>query len=91
MKPNLKWTVVAMLILAAGLVTLKMIGPPSCFASAYYTCQSRAGTCPAPMTGGGYPCTNADTVCEQGSGGNEDLRCKTKAHWFWNCTCECSS
>ena len=90
MQSNFKLTVVVMLILVAGVVTFKMIGPPSCFASGYYTCKSKAGTCPAPMSGGGYPCSNPDVVCSQGSNGGEDLRCKTKAHWFWNCTCECS-
>ena len=57
----------------------------------YYKCKAVvASPCTNGIKGNGYKCSNEDQVCAQGSGENQDRRCKTVAgsHW-WESDCEC--
>jgi hypothetical protein len=60
------------------------------YAAGYYKCVAKPAPCPAPIGGNGYICTNELSPCAQGSGENEDKRCRTVAgSHFWESPCEC--
>ena len=86
---KMQWLFLIIIVLFVSMVVLRLTGPPSNFASGYSTCKEASGACPTTIGGRGWPCSNANAVCEQGPPGEEDLRCKTKSHWFYVCTCEC--
>ncbi len=48
-------------------------------------CLARAGACPAPLVGAGYPCRAEGGACDGGAG-----KCVTqKGFWPWDSDCEC--
>ena len=83
-KRKLSFPGVAVGALALGAI----IALPACSSFlGYYQCVEKIGICPGG--GGGYVCSNPNTPCAQGSGTNEDLRCKTVGSWIWGCRCSC--
>lgn len=79
-------------ILAAGVVGTVFMGA-LVVQAAFVKCEFRAGSCPAPLTGAGYPCRNEGAICDHGNNPQGVKVCKSRTSKWWeygDCTCDCS-
>lgn len=78
-------------ILAAGVLGTLFMGA-LVLQAGFVNCEHRAGACPSPLTGAGYPCSNPGAVCDDANNPQGIKVCKTRASKWWefgDCTCDC--